>query len=164
VRERGLGVVATLGPGGTPQAAVVAVMATDLGEVVFGTERASRKFANIRRRPEVALAIGWDDDEIAVQCEGVADEPGGADGARCERCYLERFPDELPLLNDKQRVLIRVRLNWLRYNDPRPGSFRLEETELLREHRKLVLLRQQREQDDGVGPGQRRDRDRLAVR
>jgi uncharacterized pyridoxamine 5'-phosphate oxidase family protein len=128
VRERGLAVVATLGPSGTPQAAVVAVVATDLGEVVFGCERASRKFANIQRRSEVALAIGWDDDEIAVQCEGMADEPRGADHERCQQVYLEKFPRERRMLDDKSLALVRVRVNWLRYNDPRPESCRLEET------------------------------------
>jgi hypothetical protein len=128
VRERGLAVVATLGPSGTPQAAVVAVMATELGEVLFGTERGSRKLANIRRRPEVALAIGWGDDEISVQCEGRADEPRGLDRERCERYFVDRFPGEQGRLNNQDIALIRVRPGWLRYGDPRPGSYRWEET------------------------------------
>jgi pyridoxine/pyridoxamine 5'-phosphate oxidase len=127
VRQRGLAAVATLGPGDTPQAAVVAVTATDLGEVVFGTERGSRKFANIQRRSDVALAIGWEDDEVSVQCEGTADEPRGADRERCERRYLERFPGERRL-DDQGIVLVRVCPSWLRYSDPRPDSFRFEET------------------------------------
>jgi pyridoxine/pyridoxamine 5'-phosphate oxidase len=129
VRERGLGVVATLGPQGTPQAAVVAVMATDLGEVLFGTERGSRKFANIQQRPDVALAIGWDDDEISVQCEGIADEPSGADRDRCLKYYLERYPRERQLVESGEHALVRVRMNWIRYDDPRPeSSRRFEET------------------------------------
>lgn len=129
VRERGLGVIATLGPQGTPQAAVVAVVATDLGEVLFGTERGSRKFANIRQRPAVALAIGWDDDEVSVQCEGIADEPDGADMDRCLTCYLDRFPGERRLVDNGGLGLVRVRMNWIRYDDPRQGSSRrFEET------------------------------------
>jgi uncharacterized pyridoxamine 5'-phosphate oxidase family protein len=129
VRERGLGVIATLGPQGTPQAAVIAVIATDLGEVLFGTERGSRKFANIQRRPDVALAIGWDNDETTVQCEGIADEPSGADMDRCLKCYLDRFPREQHLVENGEHVLVRVRMNWIRYDDPRPDSSRrFEET------------------------------------
>jgi uncharacterized pyridoxamine 5'-phosphate oxidase family protein len=128
VRQHGLAVVATLGPGDTPQAAVVAVVATDLGEVVFGCERSSRKFGNIQRRPEVALAIGWDEDGIAVQCEGNADEPRGAARDRCERCYLERFPREQQPVDDQEIGLVRVRPGWLRYSDTRRESFRWEET------------------------------------
>lgn len=127
VRQRGLAVVATLGPGDTPQAAMV-VAATDLGEVVFGCARGFRKFANIQRRPEVALAIGWEDDEIAVQCEGTADEPGGAARERCGRCYLERFPDVQRRVDRQEIGLVRVRPGWLRYADTRPGSYRWEET------------------------------------
>jgi pyridoxine/pyridoxamine 5'-phosphate oxidase len=128
VRQRGLAVVATIGPGDTPQAAVVAVVATDLGEVVFGADRGSRKFVNIQRRPEVALAIGWDEDEIAVQCEGIADEPLGAARERCEQHYLERFPIERRLVDAQQLGLVRVRPNWLRYADTRRRSYRWEET------------------------------------
>lgn len=129
VGERGLGVIATLGPRGTPQAAVIAVVATDLGEVVFGTERGSRKFANIRRRPDVALAVGWNDDAVSVQCEGIADEPDGADMDRCLKCYLDRFPREQRLAENGELVLVRVRMNWIRYDDPRPNSSRrFEET------------------------------------
>jgi pyridoxine/pyridoxamine 5'-phosphate oxidase len=128
VQQHGLAVVATLGPNDTPQAAVVAVVATDLGEVVFGCDRDSRKFANIQRRREVALAIGWDDDEIAVQCEGTADEPRGTARERCERCYLERFPREQQLVDDQEIGLVRVRPGWLRYADTRADSFRWEET------------------------------------
>jgi general stress protein 26 len=128
VRKHGLGVVATVGPNGTPQAAVVAVLASELGEVIFGCERDSRKFANIQRRPEVALAIGWDSDEVTVQCEGVADEPAGADWERCQKCYVDRFPGEKQLVESQKIVLVRVRMNWIRYADTRPESFRWEET------------------------------------
>lgn len=128
VRKHDLGVVATLGPNGTPQAAVVAVVATDLGEVIFGCERGSRKFTNIRRNPEVALAIGWDSDEITVQCEGIADEPTGADGERCLQYYLDRFPSETQLVRSQKLALVRVRMNWIRYADTRPETYRWEET------------------------------------
>jgi uncharacterized pyridoxamine 5'-phosphate oxidase family protein len=129
VRERGLGVIATIGPQGTPQAAVVAVLATDLGEVVFGAERGSRKFVNIQHRPHVALAIGWDDDEVTVQCEGIADEPTGADMDRCLKSYLDTFPREQRLVETGELGLVRVRMTWIRYDDPRPeSSRRFEET------------------------------------
>jgi uncharacterized pyridoxamine 5'-phosphate oxidase family protein len=128
VGERGLGVIATVGPQATPQAAVVAIVATESGEVVFGTERGSRKFANIQHQPFVALAIGWDDDEVTVQCEGVADEPSGSDMDRCLSVYLDRFPREQRLVESGELGLVRVRMNWIRYYDPRPDSSRFEET------------------------------------
>ena len=128
VRKNGLGVVATLGPNGTPQAAVVAILATDLGEVIFGCERSSRKFTNIQRRPEVAVAIGWDSDEVTVQCEGIADEPDGADGERCLKCYTGEYPSEQRLVRSQKLALVRVRMNWIRYADTRRDSYRWEET------------------------------------
>jgi pyridoxine/pyridoxamine 5'-phosphate oxidase len=128
VRQRGLAAVATLGPDGTPQATVVAVVATDLGEVVFGCERDSRKFVNIQRRPEVALAIGWDEDGIAVQCQGTADEPLGVARERCVQYYLARYPEEQQRVASQVIGLVRIRPSWLRYGDTRPGSYRWEET------------------------------------
>lgn len=47
VRRRGLAVIATRGPDGAPQAALVGITATDRGELVFDTARQSRKCANL---------------------------------------------------------------------------------------------------------------------
>ncbi len=63
IRQRGLAVVATRGPDGAPQAALVGVAATDQAEIIFDTSAASRKCRNIQARPEVAVVIGWDDEK-----------------------------------------------------------------------------------------------------
>ncbi len=52
VRERGLAVIASQGPQGTPQAALVGVAATDDAEIVFDTSGSTRKVANIEREPQ----------------------------------------------------------------------------------------------------------------
>jgi PPOX class probable F420-dependent enzyme len=92
VRRRGLAVVATRGPDGAPQAALVGIAATDRGELVFDTAAGSRKVANLRAFPRVALVIGWDD-EVTLQCEGHAGVVTGPERDRCLRAYVEQYPD-----------------------------------------------------------------------
>jgi pyridoxine/pyridoxamine 5'-phosphate oxidase len=128
VRARGLGVVASRGPAGSPQAALVGLAATDQGELVFDCSRASRKYANIDRDPEVAVVVGWDD-EVTVQIEGSADVASGGDLERCQAAYFEQYPDGRDRAASPEIAHIRVIPRWLRYSDYRPDTFGSSETE-----------------------------------
>lgn len=129
VRQCGLAVIATRGPDGAPQAALVGITATERGELVFDTTRSSRKYRNLSAFAQVALVIGWDN-ERTVQCEGIADIPAGADHDRCLQAYFAQYPDGVERAHDPDIVHVRVRPSWLRYSDYRPGSFSVEETTL----------------------------------
>jgi hypothetical protein len=122
VRERGLAVIATRGAEGAPQAALVGIAATGRGELVFDTSRGSRKYRNLSAFAQVALVIGWDN-EMTVQCEGIADIPTGADRDRCLPAYFPQHPDGVDRAHDHDIVHVRLRPSWLRYSDYRPGSF-----------------------------------------
>jgi general stress protein 26 len=127
VRERGLAVLATRGADGAPQAALVGITATGRGELVFDTNRGSRKYRNLSAFAQVALVIGWDN-EMTVQCEGAADIPTGADRDRCLQAYFAQYPDGVERAHDPDIVHVRVRPSWLRYSHYRPESFTVEET------------------------------------
>jgi PPOX class probable F420-dependent enzyme len=127
VRQRGLGVVATCAPDGVPEAALVGIAATDQGELVFDTSTTSRKHRNLQASPRVAVVIGWDD-EVTIQCEGMADIPAGEDRRRCRQAYFAQYPDGVERARDPDIVQVRVRLTWLRYCDYRPDTFRVSET------------------------------------
>jgi len=129
IRQRGLAVVATRGPDGAPQAALVGVAATDQAEIIFDTSAASRKCRNIQARPEVAVVIGWDDEET-VQCEGRADILSGAERSRCLAAYVDQYPDGQQRAQDPDIVHVRIRPHWLRHSDYRPDSFAIHETRL----------------------------------
>jgi PPOX class probable F420-dependent enzyme len=129
VRRRGLAVVATRGPDGAPQAALVGIAATDRGELVFDTAAGSRKVANLRAFPRVALVIGWDD-EVTLQCEGQADVVTGADRDRCLRAYVQQYPDGRERAEDPEILLVRVAVDWGRLADYRPESFGTDELAL----------------------------------
>lgn len=119
--------VATRGPEGAPQAAVVGVAATDRAEIIFDTSASSRKYRNIERDPEVAIVIGWDD-EATVQCEGLADVLTGGELTRCLSVYFDQYPDGRQRAEDPDIVHVRVRPRWVRHSDYRPDSFGIDET------------------------------------
>jgi len=126
VRQRGLAVVATRGPDGSPQAALVGIGATDRGELVFDTAGASRKCRNLRAFRRVAVVIGWDD-EVTVQCEGDAEILAGEERDRCLRAYVQQYPDGRQRAEHPEIVLVRIRLDWGRLSDYRPESFGIDE-------------------------------------
>ena len=127
VRARGLAVVATTGPDGRPEAALVGITATDRGELVFDTSRTSRKATNLEREPRVAAVIGWDD-EVTVQLEGVADLLTGADLERCKQAYFTQYPDGAERARDPDICHFRISPQWLRCSDYRPETFGITET------------------------------------
>jgi len=129
VRARALAVVATCGPDGGPEAALVDVAATDAGEIVFDTSVRSRKYRNIQVSPQVALVVGWDD-EVSVQCEGSADVLAGDERERVLRTYVEQYPDRLERAHNPGRALVRIRPLWIRHTDYRPATFGVHETHL----------------------------------
>jgi PPOX class probable F420-dependent enzyme len=126
-RQRGLAVLATRGPNGEPQAALIGVAATDQGEIVFDTTRSSRKYRNIAADPRVALVVGLED-EVTVQAEGVAELLRDEDSRRCLDAYFAQYPDGRQRATDPDVVHFRVRLAWLRYSDYSSGSPIIEET------------------------------------
>jgi PPOX class probable F420-dependent enzyme len=128
VRQHPWGVVASLGPDGQPQAALVGIAATDRGEVVFDSAPTARKVDNIRRDARVAIVV-IAHDEITLQCEGDADLPADDDQERCMDAYLGVYPEGRQRAADGA-VLIRVRPRWARIADYRPGSFGVQTLDL----------------------------------
>lgn len=123
------GVVSTVGPDGAPQAAFLSIAATDRGELVFDARSDSRKVANIRRDPRVAVVMGGGDG-TTLQGQGIADLPEGRELERCAAAYVAAFPEFARSLRDGV-VVIRVTLNWARYGDYRGDSHSSRELELI---------------------------------
>ena len=116
VRAKGDGVVATATPEGAPEAAYVAIAATDSGELVFDARIGSRKIANIRANPRVAVVIDGRD-ETTLQCEGTAYIPVGVDRERCAAAYAEAFPQFVRSLSNDDIAVVRITLDWARFGD-----------------------------------------------
>ena len=70
MRAQKWAVEASVSDGGMPQAAVIGVAVTDAFELVFDTLSETRKAQNLRKNPNIALVLGWDDAQT-LQYEGV---------------------------------------------------------------------------------------------
>ncbi|SKC71194.1 pyridoxamine 5'-phosphate oxidase family protein [Krasilnikoviella flava] len=116
VRAVGDGVVSTLGPDGGPQSAYLTLAVTATGELVFDARAGSRKVANLRRDPRVAVVVGGPGG-TTLQAEGLADEPTGADRERCAEAYGAAFPRFAASLTDPGIVVVRVAVHWARWGD-----------------------------------------------
>jgi hypothetical protein len=116
IRRHRWGVEASVAGSGQPQAAVVGVAVSDALELVFDTLGSTRKAANLRRDPRIALVIGWDQ-ERTVQLEGIADEPTGAELAQLKAVYFAHFPDGSSRESWPGITYFRVRLTWARFSD-----------------------------------------------
>jgi uncharacterized pyridoxamine 5'-phosphate oxidase family protein len=116
LRAQKWAVQASTGPGGAPQAAVIGVAVTDGLELVFDTLGDTRKAANLRANPLIALVVGWDDGQT-VQLQGMADEPTGDDLVRLKRVYLDKFPDGVAREALPNITYFRVFPSWIRHSD-----------------------------------------------
>ena len=119
VRSQRWAVEATASVAQAPQAALIGIAVTDQFELVFDTLASSRKAANIRTNPRLALVIGgWiDSDPRTVQYEGVADFPAGAELERLKQVYFAAFPDGPTRLSWPDITYVRVKPVWVRYSD-----------------------------------------------
>jgi general stress protein 26 len=114
-------VEASVTSAGQPQAAIMGIVVTDAFEILFDTLGSTRKMANLRANPRIALAIGSlaEGDGRGAQVEGLADEPRGAELARLQELYFAKFPEGRARLSWPGITYVRVRPAWLRYSDYR---------------------------------------------
>ncbi len=116
LRRHRLAVVASTGPSGAPQAAVVGFAVTDALEIVFDTLESTRKFQNLAADPRIAVVIGWDH-EATLQLEGRVDFPVGAERDRIRDCYFVAYPDGRERLAWPGITHARVTPSWIRFSD-----------------------------------------------
>ena len=124
-KER-LGVLATAGEDGQPEAALMGMAVTPELEIVFDTVKSSRKYPNLKSNARVAWVIGCTT-EITVQYEGVAEELAGEELAKYKKTYFAAFPDGPVRESWPGITYFVVRPKWVRYCDYNPGTRRIEE-------------------------------------
>lgn len=107
-----LAVVSYLSAEGTPQSAVVGIAVTPELEIVFDTVSSSRKYGNLKARPQCSMAM-WRG-EVTLQYEGIAEEVVD-DGYK--EAYFKKMPDGRDRLNWPGIAYFVVRPKWIRYSD-----------------------------------------------
>jgi hypothetical protein len=116
LRRHRIAVEASVAKDGAPQAAVVGIAVSDELEIIFDTLDSTRKFANLRAEPRIALVVGWDQDATA-QIDGVAHFPAGAELARAREVYFSVYPDGRARLTWRGITHILVRPTCVRFSD-----------------------------------------------
>ena len=116
IRAHRYGVVSSIAADGTPQAALVGIAVSPDLEIYFDTTGDTRKAANLRRDPRIAIVIGWENEQ-SVQYEGVADEPKGAELAALRNIYYAAWPDGPGRESWPGITWFRVRPRWIRFSD-----------------------------------------------
>ncbi len=113
------GVQSSASEDGLPQAALIGIAMTERNEIVFDTLSTSRKAANLRKNPRLALVIGgWEDnDPRTLQIEGVIDFPVGEDLERIKLAYYGVFADGPSRLDWPELVYVRLTPTWARFAD-----------------------------------------------
>jgi len=126
MNRESLAALTTVGDNGQPQAAVMGFAVTREREIIFGTVKTSRKYANSKKNPRVAWVIGCTT-EVAVQHEGSARELEEEELARYQQTYFAKFTDGPERLTWPGITYFVVRPKWVRYCDYNPGTRRIEE-------------------------------------
>ena len=121
-----LGVLTTVGVNGSPEAALMGVVATPELELIFDTVKSSRKYPNLKSNPRVAWVIGCTS-EITVQYEGIAEELEGELLAKYKKIYFAKFTDGPARESWPGIVYFVVRPKWVRYCDYNLANRRIEE-------------------------------------
>ncbi len=110
-------VVATVTAEGDPECAKVEYFLLEGGlDLVFRTQRDSRKYQNIIHHPTVALEIG-DLDTDTVQYEGVAEEFLGVFSKRDSVAIASRSRKSRVIYDEDDIVYFVVRPTWVRYTN-----------------------------------------------
>jgi hypothetical protein len=116
INRRGVGVVSTVNARGASEAAVVDIAATAELEIVFHAIETTRKAANLRRDPRIAVAIGgWDGPET-LQYEGIADEPEEPELEALKQLYFASCSRASGRAGWPGLTYFRIRPKWLRFS------------------------------------------------
>lgn len=115
-RQRYIATLSTASGDGQPQSSPMRYTVTDDFEIVMGTLRTSRKFANIERNPKVAVLI-WDS-LFSIQIDGLFDQPTGTELVRLQDCFDNEYPLEARIRAGRPaHAYFRIKPVWARYSD-----------------------------------------------
>jgi general stress protein 26 len=117
-------VISTVSEGPKPEAAIVGFSCNDKLELVVGTSNHSRKFANLMKNPQVALAIG--DNNAEVQYEGVVSQLDVEVSSEWLEAHIKQTPAAKFYVNDPNQVWFRITPSWIKLSVHGPEN-RIEE-------------------------------------
>lgn len=114
IRRHARGVVATVSPAYVPEAALVGLVALDDGRLLLNTFASSRKLANLRANPAIAVVVGTEG-EVSLQLEGTAAIASTEQHATLADEFLRHAPGSR--VHDEGFTLVVVSPDWVRFYD-----------------------------------------------
>lgn len=110
-------VISTCGTNGQPESALIGFGETESFELIFGTSHTSRKYQNLQNNNKVAFVIGWEEDFLTVQYEGVATQIFGEELEKYVSIYHKKVPGATQYRNHPNQTYFKVTPTWIRYSD-----------------------------------------------
>jgi len=117
LKSQPLATVSIVNEDGNPESALVGFGEKEDLTLIIGTNKSTRKYKNILKNPKVALAIGFGNEMITVQYEGIAefmpdDEEGGY-----KKLYYAKNPSAQKYESDVGQTYFKIIPKWIRYTD-----------------------------------------------
>lgn len=120
IKDHRLAVMSTVNSSALPEASAVGFSFKHVGdsfEIHIATYDSSRKYANLKRNPRVALVVGWEHGKTA-QIEGVAEEVTNPEEIKeIEWADLEKMPTVAKYISPDQVVFFKISPVWMRYSN-----------------------------------------------
>lgn len=109
-------VIATAGADGQPEAATIGFSHDDSFVILFGTNRSTRKYANLKANPKCALVVGFESPQT-VQIEGIAEEVDAADIADRLQQHTNKVPAAKRFAEQEGQTWFFITPTWLRHTN-----------------------------------------------
>lgn len=109
-------VIATASKDAKPEAATVGLSVDGDFKFLMGTNKSTRKAANIAQNNEVAIVVGFDGPKT-LQLQGQATEVSLADNKERIELHFERVPQAKEFAKEEGQTYYLITPTWLRFTD-----------------------------------------------
>jgi pyridoxine/pyridoxamine 5'-phosphate oxidase len=126
LNEHQLCVLSSINKQNNSNSALLGFGQTNELEIVFGTDKTSRKYINIINHPEVSVVIGWDNAQT-VQYEGTARELDREEIEIVRSSYWLKNPSVEAYDKMPGQTYFIIKPNWMRYTDLKKHPWDIKE-------------------------------------
>ena len=131
IKQHHISVLATVNSSALPEAAVVGFAINQDFEIYIATYDSSRKYANLKKNPKVAMVVGWEHGKT-VQIEGEATHI--TDSEKINEVtigMLEKMPTVAKYISPERAAYFKITPKWMRYSDLSTEPWQREELKFI---------------------------------
>lgn len=116
IKSKKHAVISTCGSSMQPESALISFGETENLELIFRTFKTTRKYKNLKENNKVAFIIGWDEEAITVQYEGIAEELREPELEKHASLYYKKIPSA-SVFRVRDQSYWKVKPTWIRYSN-----------------------------------------------